>query len=62
MTFFGRFSASSSTDLQMVRIPFRGCTCLKCTNVARTDCLLVKFNNGLNGLNGFVGCVISTTD
>ena len=57
---------------------FRGCTCLKCTNRARTDCLLVKFNNGLNGLNGFLllgmfnngfiglngfdGCVKLTTD
>ena len=35
----------------------RGCTCLKCTNRARTDCLLVKFNNGFIGLNGFDGCV-----
>ena len=41
---------------------FRGCTCLKCTNRARTDCLLVKFNNGFIGLNGFDGCVKLTTD
>ena len=68
---------------------FRGCTCLRSalplararsapTKQARTDCLLVKFNNGLNGLNGFLllgmfnngfiglngfdGCVKLTTD
>ena len=45
---------------------FAACQSKKCTNRAKTDCLLVKFNNGLNGLNGFVGCVMGcvklTTD
>ena len=52
---------------------FRGCTCLRSalplararsapTKQARTDCLLVKFNNGFIGLNGFDGCVKLTTD
>ena len=41
---------------------FAACQSKKCTNRAKTDCLLVKFNNGLNGLNGFVGCVDGCVD
>ena len=41
---------------------FAACQSKKCTNRTRTDCLLVKFNNGLNGLSGLDGCVILTTD
>ena len=38
----------------MSPLGFAACQSKKCTNRARTDCLLVKFNNGLNGLNGFL--------
>ena len=62
----------------MSPLGFAACQSKKCTNQARTDCLLVKFNNGFIGLNGFLllgmfnngfiglngfdGCVKLTTD
>ena len=67
-----------SQGVHLSPLGFAACQSKKCTNRARTDCLLgrfnngfiglngflllVKFNNGFNGLNGFDGYVISTTD
>ena len=68
----------TSGGVHLSPLGFAACQSKKCTNRAKTDCLLGRFNNGLNGLNGFLllgmfnngfiglngfdGCVKLTTD
>ena len=55
--------AANFRGVHLSPLGFAACQSKKCTNRAKTDCLLVKFNNGLNGFVGCVdGCVDLTTD
>ena len=70
--------AANFRGVHLSPLGFAACQSKKCTNRAKTDCLLGRFNNGLNGLNGFLllgmfnngfiglngfdGCVKLTTD